>query len=279
MFQVKQMRRGDFEFAADLANTMGWNMAPEDFEFNLSLEPGGCFVAFDGNRRIGVATCIGFGGVGWFGNLIVAEQYRGKGAGNLIVKHAVNYLQSKGVQTIGLYAYPNLLKFYGNLGFKEDEEFSLFSIESLGSVLPEVKPEEGISRIGQIELFDYGYFGADRKRLLESIILEKGNLCYLALESERIVGYVAATVYERMAWVGPLICQPGKTDVARNLINATLTKLRGLSVYLALPKKETVVTKVLAKAGFKEEFSVTRMYLGQPSVKNCIYMVESLERG
>ena len=46
MFQVKQMRPSDFQFATKLANTMNWNMAPEDFEFNSSLEPEGCFVAF-----------------------------------------------------------------------------------------------------------------------------------------------------------------------------------------------------------------------------------------
>ena len=57
---------------------------------------------------MGIATCISFGKVGWFGNLIVKEEIRHKGAGSLLVKHAIDYLQGKGVETIGLYAYPNL---------------------------------------------------------------------------------------------------------------------------------------------------------------------------
>ena len=40
------MSSADFQFATDLANTMNWNMATEDFEFMTSLEPEGCFVAF-----------------------------------------------------------------------------------------------------------------------------------------------------------------------------------------------------------------------------------------
>ena len=93
-------------------------MAPEDFQFMTQLEPEGCFVLFDDSKPIGIATCISYGKVGWFGNLIVKEEYRSKGAGSLLVKHAINYLHGKGVETIGLYAYPNLIKFYGNLGFR-----------------------------------------------------------------------------------------------------------------------------------------------------------------
>ena len=108
MFHVKPMRIEDFQFATDLANTMDWNMATSDFEFMSSLEPEGCFVVFQGSERVGIATSISFGEVGWFGNLIVKQETRSRGVGGLVVKHAVNYLKSKGVKTIGLYAYPQL---------------------------------------------------------------------------------------------------------------------------------------------------------------------------
>ena len=243
MFQVKPMRPEDFQFATQLANTMNWNMAPEDFEFNATLEPEGCLIAYDGSERIGIATCIGFGSVGWFGNLIVDEKYREKGVGSLLVKHAVNYLQGKGVKTIGLYAYPNLKRFYGSLGFKVDEDFSLLSVESLGTLSAETLPEVGKKEIAAIESFDCQFFGGNRVRLLESIILEKGNLSYCQFEDGEVDGYVAATVYERMAWLGPLICKAGEFDVATSLVRAVLSKLGGLSVYAVVPKKETALAR------------------------------------
>ncbi len=92
MFQVRAMRVDDFPFAVQLANTMNWNMAEEDFEFMASLEPHGNFIALDDGKPIGIATCISFGTVGWFGNLIVKEQYRSKGVGSLLVKHASRLL-------------------------------------------------------------------------------------------------------------------------------------------------------------------------------------------
>jgi hypothetical protein len=48
---------------------------------------------------------------------------------------------------------------------------------------------------------------------------------------------------------------------------------------VALPKKEIALIATLSNAGFKEEFSVVRMFFGPNAAKNCIYLAESLERG
>lgn len=279
MFQVKPMSFDDFPFATILANTMNWNMATRDFEFMTSLEPEGCFVVFQGSEHLGIATCISFGKVGWFGNLIVKEGYRNKGVGSLLVKHAVNYLQSKGVKTIGLYAYPNLIGFYSKFGFERDEDFSVLHVEALDSLTAETLPKVGTQQIQAVAEFDSRCFGGNRKKLLESIILEEGNLSYHKSENNEVAGYVAAKVYEKMAEVGPLICQEGHVDVAASLLKTVLGKLTGLSVYVFLPKKESALADMLSSFGFKEGFCVSRMFLGQAVAKNCIYMAESLERG
>ena len=279
MFQVKQMRPEDFSFATDLANTMDWNMAPEDFQFMSQLEPESCFVLFDDLKKVGIATCINYGAVGWFGNLVVKQEYRGRGAGSLLVKHAIDYLQGKGVETIGLYAYPNLVRFYSSLGFKGDEDFSVLNAEKLASLTGATLLTVSKQHIRIIEAFDSRCFGGDRRKLLESIILQKGNLSYYISTGNEVGGYVAATVYETMAWVGPLMCQENNLEAAVMLLKAVLSKLSGLSVYLALPKKETALKTMLSAAGFKEDFSVTRMFFGPNVAKNCIYLAESLERG
>ena len=273
------MSAGDFQFATKIANSMDWKMAKEDFEFMISLEPEGCFVAFQGSTRVGIATCISFDKVGWFGNLIVKEKHRKKGVGTLLVKHAVNYLQSKGVQTIGLYAYPHLTGFYGNLGFHSEQDFSVLHVEKLDFLAAETLPRGGSQQIQAIEKFDARCFGGNRKRLLESIILEKNNLCYYKSKGNDVEGYAAATVYEKTAWIGPLVCREGKVDVAVSLLSAVLGKLKGKSVYAVLPKKETTLANMLFSLDFKKDFSVSRMFLGQAVAKNCIYMAESLERG
>ena len=279
MLQAKPMRPEDYVFAVELANTMDWNMATEDFEFMTQLEPEGCLVLFEGSKPVGIATCISYEKVGWFGNLIVKEKYRHKGAGSFLVKHAIEYLLRKGVETIGLYAYPILTKFYSNQGFKADEAFTV-----LRAQLQETLTKEELSRIGKYNIhavtkFDKECFGGDRKRLIESIILDKGNISYCVSKDNEVVGYVAATVYDRMAWIGPLMCQKGNRDVAVALLKAALEKLAGKTVYLALPKKETLLVNMLFSLGFKQDFDVVQMFFGPKVAKNCIYLAESLERG
>ncbi len=279
MFHVENMTPEDFAFAVKLSNTMNWNMTNDDFEFNMKLEPEGCFTLFDGVERVGVATCISYGRVGWFGNLIVEATYRYRGAGTLLVKHAVNYLKSRGAETVGLYAYEHLISFYCNLGFKRDRDFHVLkasnaSSEADGSVTAAKKQD-----IPALVELDSRCFGACRRKLLEPILLDEGNLCYVSVEDGDVAGFVAAKIYGSMAEVGPLVCRRRSSDVAVGLLKTVLTRMQSLEVYVCLPSTETALINFATKAGFALEFKVARMFLGSAVAENCVYVTESLERG
>jgi GNAT superfamily N-acetyltransferase len=281
MFRVGKMKADDFSFAVQLANTMDWNMAFEDFEFMVKLEPQGCFVLFQGSERVGIATSVSFGKVGWFGNLIVKEDYRKKGAGTFLLKHAADYLKSTGVETIGLYAYPHLIGFYENFGFKPDVDFLVFQGKAVSSVTEGTLQlrEANKQDVPALMDFDCRCFGACRKKLLKPILLNTGNLCYVSVDNHEIMGYCAAKVYDEMAEVGPLICRQNRVDIAVTLLRTVLGKLRKPDVLTCVPTEETALLETLFKAGFRENFRVTRMFLGPAVAKNCTYIAESLERG
>ena len=279
MFKVESLTTADFGFAVELANTMDWNMAAEDFAFMASLEPDGSFLLVDDSKRVGIATCISYGKVGWFGNLIVDQTSRRKGAGRMLVQHALDYLHAKGVETVGLYAYPQLKEFYGHLGFKPDIDFALLRADNIFPVETPGAHRIDETNIARIALFDSHFFGGDRTRLLESIVLEDTNAGYYISDRGHVVGYVAATIYESMAWIGPLICVPSRYDVAGKLVSAVLAKVGGKSVYTVVAKTDAAMLGMLSSVGFKEEFAVSRMFMGNSEAKNCIYLAESLERG
>jgi predicted GNAT family acetyltransferase len=280
MFHVRKMEVDDFPFAVQLANTINWNMTPEDFEFMMKLEPSGCFVLLHGQERSGIATSISFGKTGWFGNLVIKEKFRREGAGNLLAKHAVDYLKNKGVETIGLYAYPHLVKFYESFGFESDIEFVVLK----GNADVPFAAQEGVKAakrqdVPEIIGFDCRCFGANRQKLLEAIFVNTGNLCYFSTENGEVTGYVAAKVYDKMTEVGPLMSRVNREEEAVILLKTILSRLSGLEVFMYIPEKETMLIEMLYEAGFKEDFRVVRMFLGPAVAKNCICAAESLERG
>jgi len=281
MFRVAKMRIDDFIFAVQLANTMGWNMAVADFEFAAKLEPEGCFVLFNGSERVGIATCVGFGRVGWFGNLIVKEACRRRGAGALLVQSAVEYLKSTGAETIGLYAYPHLVGFYKRFGFKADVDYLALHGKVVSPLIGEAARLQKATKqdIRAIVDFDSQCFGANRKKLLEPILRDKDNLCCIAVDNHEITGYCTATVYAETAGVGPLMCHQNRGDAAVALLETVLSKLKNHDIFTCAPTEETALLEVLFKAGLQEKFRVTRMFLGPAVAKGGTYMAESLERG
>lgn len=279
MFHVRTMSEEDFDFAVNLTDRMDWNLSRADFAFMIELEPDGCFVLFEESKRIGLAATVNYGAVGWFGNLVVDENYRNKGAGSLLVKHSIEYLTSKKVKTIGLYAYMDRIRFYETLGFKHDSDFTVLEGKGRALQLSSAVRHAEKQDLSEIMELDRSCFGGDRRKLIDPIILDSDNVCYISVEGKHIVGYVAAKMFDKMSEIGPLVCQKGQDSVAIGLLNSALSRLEDYEVLTYVPNKESVILNYLKTLGFTESFRVVRMFLGSLLTENCICMAESLERG
>lgn len=269
----------DFDFAVQITAEMGWGLGRSDFEFMMELEPGGCFVLIEDSARIGVATTVSFGKIAWFGNLIVEESARGKGGGSLLVNRALEYLKSKKVSTVGLYAYMERIPFYQRLGFKADLDFIVMKGKAFGS-----SSQSGVKRAEKKDFrriieFDESCFGESRNKMLEPIISDPDNVAYVSIENKRIVGYSVAKVFGGMAELGPIACVKGETKTALSLISATLNQVKGHEASVFVPENEVEILTVLTRKGFSQALRVKRMFKGPPMGKDCILTAESLERG
>ena len=279
MFHAEKMRAEDFTFAVQLANTMDWNMAEEDFEFMLKLEPHGSFVLFDNEEQVGIATCISYGKTGWFGNLAIKDEHRRKGAGTFLVKHAVNYLRTRHVETVGLYAYQHLIGFYEKVGFKPHDDFAVLRGKTVPIESEETFREANEDDVPALIEFASRCLEDDRQKLLKTILLCKSNLCYFSPQNNEISGFVAAKVYDEMAEIGPLLCRRDRADFAVALLRTILYRLSDIEVYACVPTKEKILLETFKSAGLEEKFRVTKMFLGPALAEQCVYVAESLERG
>jgi GNAT superfamily N-acetyltransferase len=273
------MSSADFDFAVHATEVIGWGLGKSDFEFMLELEPEGCFVLLEGSERIGLATTVSFGRIAWFGNLIVHENRRRRGAGSLLVRHALEYLRNIGVETVGLYSYVERISFYQRLGFRIDSRFWVMRGKTFGSPgSVEVRRIEE-KDIEEIVDFDRSCFGESRNKLLEPILSDRDNIGHFSVRGGKIVGYSVAKVFRGMAELGPLVCERGPVDVAVSLLRATFNSLKGFEVSLFVPEKEESIVSMLVENGFSQVFKVERMFHGPPVAGDCLQLAESLERG
>jgi len=276
---IRKMTPNDFAFAIELTDTMHWDLTEGDFKFVMMLEPEGCLVALDGAKRVGITTTAHFGKVGSIGNVIVDPSYRSKGIGAQLVKEAIKYLSMQSAATIALYAYLDTVKFYEKIGFKADLDFISFA----GQGIRNQEGESTIRRMTQRDLenaidFDRACMGWNRGRLLRRIFTDSKDLCFAARKENRQLGFIMADWYRQE--IGPLMCRVDSDDEAISLLKTVLGRLKGIEVGIGVSEARQRVLDALVDLGFKEEFRVTLMHLGDklPDA-GCFVAMESLERG
>ena len=115
---VEPFRSDDIGSFLKLAAAENWMAESWEFEFLLSKFPQGCCAARDDNgETAGFVTSLLHLRSGWIGNLIVAEQFRGRGIGEALFRKALGELRMAGAQTMWLTASKSGAPLYEKHGF------------------------------------------------------------------------------------------------------------------------------------------------------------------
>ena len=69
-------------------------------------DPGGCFVAHEGERVVGCIFSRTWGSVGWFGALAVLPECQGQGIGQRLIAASLEYLRQEPGRVVGLETMP-----------------------------------------------------------------------------------------------------------------------------------------------------------------------------
>jgi len=178
--ELRPMRVGDLRAADRLRAQAGWNQTPGDWERLLSWQPDGCFIADHADSRVaGSATTTPFGdrtstSLAWLGMLLVDQALRRQGLGRALLAHAINWIESRNVATIGLDATPIGKTLYDQAGFADvytlQRQHTTVSnlggkAGSAGGVTP--LQAHDLSRIGHLDRA--AFFGVDRRRILRDL--------------------------------------------------------------------------------------------------------------
>jgi predicted N-acetyltransferase YhbS len=112
---------GDIKQMSGVLDRAGLSSAkPELLEFSLADPGTRLFLACQGDRVVGVASCVCFGRTGWLGNVAVEDDVRGRGLGSKLSQQAVDYVRRAGAQTVLLTATELGKPIYKRLGFTDE---------------------------------------------------------------------------------------------------------------------------------------------------------------
>jgi GNAT superfamily N-acetyltransferase len=158
---IREMTVGDLDFCLEMFGITGGGNTIDDVLRMIFYEPGGCFVASIGGEDVGMVGSIGYGEVGYLGNLIVLPGHRGRGIGAALMKEAIEHLLESGVRSIRLDSVPKAIPLYERLGFKEES----LSLRFTG--LATETGSTGCGRMRESDLpevsdLDLRFFGAPR---------------------------------------------------------------------------------------------------------------------
>ncbi len=259
---IREMTAGDLDFCLEMFRITGWGNTADDVLRMISYEPGGCFVASMDGEDVGIVGSIGYGEVGYLGNLIVQPEYRGRGIGAILMKEAMQHLLDSGVKSIRLDAVPKALPLYERLGFKGESLSLRFTglASETGSTGCERMDEMDLLEVSELDL---RLFGAPRERVLRRVHADFPGLCFVAREGSRLVGYIMAKEGEGRIRIGPWICEPGERGIAEMLLHRLMDEVVGSSLWAGVPGGNRDSVEILERNGFLGGPASHRMCYGE----------------
>ena len=280
------MTAGDLGFAAELTAREGWASGRRDFELYLEHDPDGCFVAWEGGRRLGMVTTTVYPASGWIANLIVVPEHRSRGVGRLLMEHGLRRLEAAGVRTVRLDGDPPGIPLYRSLGFVDEWESLRFRGVGGGLDRPpqvsELEPDDlaaldrtgfggGLQRPpqvrelkpdarGAVAALDRTAFGDDRGRML-GLFFGRAERAFVVADGDGPTAFLMVVRTDRGLRLGP--CVAADARVAEELLRAALaTAAAGEELTVGVPGPNTAAQEILRRLGFEPTAPSLRMVRG-----------------
>jgi len=274
------MKDEDIEFALSLTASEGWTDIHSDFQLLVSYRPHAAFIGTEEGERIGMISAVSYGSIGFIGSLIVMNAYRNKGIGSSLMRYAIGYLESIGVETMLLDAVPDAVPIYERLGFQK-------CCKSLRlSGVPSDVDSLGIRRMTKGDLngvfnLDGKAFGGDRSHFLNKRYLEFPGLAFVIDNTKGPKGFIMASDRKDTVRIAPWIVN-NHDKHAGDLIKAVAQARIKQSISIGLLETNHAALEILEDLGFQEKFFSIRMARsdqGIPSFSNVMYSIGSPAKG
>ena len=260
MFAIRSMTTADLPVALALTEQAGWNQGESDWRRFLQMEPEGCFVAETKGEPVGTTVTCVFGELAWIGMVLVDKRARRRGVATGLMKHALAYLEARGVQTIRLDATERGRLVYEGLSFVTEFQLTRYQGTARAATAEAQVVAATPDILPALIAFDARTAGANREKMLTRLF--SSSPCGTGVLNRRgqLEGFITTRSGVHALQIGPCIASPSAGAI---LLGDMVNRCAGQQVILDVPCQNTTAIGVTESFGFKAHRHFTRMYRGR----------------
>jgi ribosomal protein S18 acetylase RimI-like enzyme len=279
---IRAMRSSDLDFAAGCTAAEGWaSETRQEFEGFLAHDPGGCLVAENEGRQVGICIATHYGECGFVGELIVAPDMRGHGIGRQLLERAIEYLRGRGARNILLEGDPPAVPLYERAGFRTVCRSTRF-VGALQAA-PHVHARSMRAQdMDAVAAQDREAFGADRRFFLECSLALYPEFAKVVERRGKIAGFIMGRRGNGLVSAGPWIVQPGLERPA-DLLESLAAEAAGIKLRVGVLETNTEAVATCRRLGLAEQPDAPwRMVLGPSGrlgLSRLAYAIGSAAKG
>jgi GNAT superfamily N-acetyltransferase len=275
MIGHRTMALSELEMVLDWAADEGWNPGLDDAAAFHAADPGGFFLALEGDTPVAAISVVNHSDdFAFLGLYLVRPAWRASGIGlglwNTAITHA-------GARTIGLDGVEAQQANYARSGFAHAGGTTRYGGRAMARCDPMMRAasERDIPVLTALEASASGW---PKPAYLEAWLRgTETRRTFLLEDKAGIAGFATIRRCRSGAKIGPLVCKDAET--ARRLIEHGAAALDA-DIMIDVPSTSTELGALCRELGLAPGFRTARMYRGKaPAARHPCYAVTSLELG
>jgi GNAT superfamily N-acetyltransferase len=262
MIRIRPMTVADVPLGMRLKTQAGWNQTEADWHRFLALQPDGGFVAELDGTAVGTTIVFVVRSVAWVAMVLVDEAVRGRGIGTALMRHALAFVDERGVPSARLDATPLGRPVYEKLGFVAE-----YTLRRYAGVLPPTDRAPGVeplrpALLPDVECIDEPIAGVERSRLLRRLFEDSPDTWRVVRRDETVLGFLASRPGATATHIGP--CIAADEDVGRSLLADVAHRYAGQRVFIDVPLPNEPARRAVEALGLTVHRELLRMGRGDP---------------
>lgn len=259
-FRCRTMTCDEVALAVEWAARKGWNPGLADAALFHAADPEGFFAGVLDGQPVAAISVVKYGaGFAFLGLYIVLPEYRGRGLGWALWRHAMATATGRQVGLDGVVAQQDN---YRKSGF----QLAWRNVRYEGQGLDQAAADSHLVPLGMLPFdtvaaYDRPFFPADRTQFLRPWIAQPQAAGFGYVREGRLCGWGLVRRCRRGWKIGPLEADGAKE--AEALFTALAGQAaRSESVCLDLPEPNVAAIALAQRHGMRMVFETARMYTG-----------------